>query len=54
MTKLTKDTPEYHEEWAKMEQITEALKRAPHDVDLQEALKQSAEKLGIIVPITEP
>jgi hypothetical protein len=52
MTKLNRDTPEWNQEWAKLAQITEALRHAPADVGLQEALKQSAEKVGVIVPIT--
>jgi hypothetical protein len=51
MTKLTKDTPEYAQEWAKMVQITEALKLAPNNVELKAALLESAEKLGAVVPI---
>ena len=49
--KTDRDTPEYAQEWANCAQLTEALKLAPNDTNLQAALMESAERLGIIVPI---
>jgi hypothetical protein len=51
MKKVDRDTPEYAQEWANCAQLTEALKLAPYDTNLKAALMESAEKLGIIVPI---
>jgi hypothetical protein len=51
MKKLNRDTPEWDQEWANLVQLTEILKQAPDDANLKAALKESAEKLGVIVPI---
>jgi hypothetical protein len=51
MKKLDRDTPEWDQEWANCVQLTEALKLAPGDANLKAALKESAEKLGAVVPI---
>ena len=56
MKKLDRDTQEWDQEWANCVQLTEALKLAPDDANLKAALKESAERLGAIVPIaaTDP
>ena len=51
MTKLTKDTPEWHQEWAKLVELLEGWKLAPHDQQLTVAIKESLEKVGLIVPV---
>jgi hypothetical protein len=54
MAKLNKDTPEFHSEWTKLLASLEAWKTAPNAKERIAAVKESLEKLGLIVPIDFP
>ena len=54
MTRLTKGTPEWQEELAKLPVLLKAWSDTSDSQELTTAVKESLEKLGFIVSATEP